>query len=112
MSNKNSVIFVFWSYEQNSHQIGLFNRINRILDNEINYDFHAININVDNEKWISVLNKYKNRAHFSHFRSVNFENMSKKMVLNNLNKAIITNEKREITKILTINDLETYLNLN
>jgi len=112
LSNKNSVIFVFWSYEQNSHQIGLFNRINRILDNEINYDFHAININVDNEKWISVLNKYKNRAHFSHFRSVNFENMSKKMVLNNLNKAIITNEKGEITKILTINDLETYLNLN
>ncbi len=34
------------------------------------------------------------------------------MVLNNLNKAIITNEKGEITKILTINDLETYLNLN
>tara|TARA_B110000503_G_scaffold143803_1_gene249061 strand:- start:45962 stop:47305 length:1344 start_codon:yes stop_codon:yes gene_type:complete len=110
--NKNPVIFVFWSYEQNSHQIGLFKRINRILDYNKNYDFHAININTDNGKWKNIINKYKNRTHLNHFRSVNFENMSKKMILNNLNKVIITNKKGEINKILTINELETYLNLN
>ena len=110
--NKNPVIFVFWSYEQNSHQIGLFKIINRILDYNKNYDFHAININTDNGKWKNIINKYKNRTHLNHFRSVNFENMSKKMILNNLNKVIITNKKGEINKILTINELETYLNLN
>ncbi|MBT3793858.1 MAG: hypothetical protein HOF93_01155 [Flavobacteriaceae bacterium] len=108
-NNENPVIFVFWSYDQNSHQIGLFNRINKILNNNTNYDFHTININSDNQKWKNIVNNLKKRNNLKHFRSVNFEDMSKKMVLNNLNKVIITDNKGQIDSILNITELENFL---
>jgi len=37
---------------------------------------------------------------------VNFESMSKKMVLNNLNKVLVTDKKGVIIKITTLADLE------
>jgi len=43
---------------------------------------------------------------------VNFESMSKKMILNNLNKVIITEDNGIIKKILTLNTLERYLENN
>ena len=108
-NNENPVIFVFWSYDQNSHQIGLFNRINKILNNNTNYDFHTININSDNQKWKNIVKNSKKRNNLKHFRSVNFEDMSKKMILNNLNKVIITDNKGQIDSILNITELENFL---
>jgi len=45
------------------------------------------------------------------FKTVDFEDMSKKMILNNLNK-VITTKKGIITNILSITELEQFLKIN
>ena len=55
------------------------------------------------------ISNLKKRNNLKHFRSVNFEDMSKKMVLNNLNKVIITDNKGQINSILNITELENFL---
>ena len=110
VNNKN--IFVFWSYDQNAHQVNLFSKINIFSDKYSNYYFNLININTDSVKW---KNNYSNKFYnnrIKNFRAVNFESMSKKMILNNLNKVIITDNNGIIKKILTLNDLEKYLENN
>ena len=110
VNNKN--IFVFWSYDQNAHQVNLFSKINIFSDKYSNYYFNLININKDSLKW---KNNYSNKFYnnrIKNFRAVNFESMSKKMILNNLNKVIITEDNGIIKKILTLNNLERYLENN
>ena len=110
VNNKN--IFVFWSYDQNAHQVNLFSKINIFSDKYSNYYFNLININTDSVKW---KNNYSNKFYnnrIKNFRAVNFESMSKKMILNNLNKVIITDNNGIIKKILTLNYLEKYLENN
>ena len=86
------IIYVFWSYDQNSHQISLFDRIFEFLKNNYNYNFYCININSDKKKWK---------------KTTNFEFMSKKMVLNNLNKIIVTSNKGRIIAISDITKLNS-----
>lgn len=110
VNNKN--IYVFWSYYQNAHQVNLFSKINIFSDKYSNYYFNLININKDSLKW---KNNYSNKFYnnrIKNFRAVNFESMSKKMILNNLNKVIITDNNGVIKKILTLNNLEKYLENN
>jgi hypothetical protein len=110
--NDKPIVYVFWSYDQNSHQITLFNRINKILNSNSNYNIHTININDDNFKWKKIINLLKKRKNLHHFRSVDFDDMSKKMILNNLNKVIITNKNGKIKKILNVTELEKLFNTN
>ena len=71
VNNKN--IFVFWSYDQNAHQVNLFSKINIFSDKYSNYYFNLININKDSLKW---KNNYSNKFYnnrIKNFRAVNFE---------------------------------------
>ncbi|MDB4050542.1 hypothetical protein N9454_04605 [Flavobacteriaceae bacterium] len=109
-NNKN--IFVFWSYDQNAHQVNLFNRVNLLSAKHSNYHFNLININDEKIKWKNnYLNKFNNKR-IRNFRTVNFEIMSKKMILNNLNKVLVTGMDGVILEILNLNSLEKYLNDN
>tara|TARA_X000000368_G_scaffold229974_1_gene181603 strand:- start:120 stop:1508 length:1389 start_codon:yes stop_codon:yes gene_type:complete len=110
-SNK-SIIYVFWSYEQNSHQMSLFNRIFRILNINKNYNFLCININSNKKRWIESLKKIKSMNNIHHFMVYDFKSMSKKMILNNLNKVILTDNKGEITSISDIMKLENSIVLD
>ena len=110
-SNK-SIIYVFWSYEQNSHQMSLFNRIFRILNQNKNYNFLCININSNKNRWIESLKKIKRMNNIHHFMVYDFKSMSKKMILNNLNKVILTDNKGEITSISDIMKLENSIVLD
>ena len=101
VSNK-PIIYVFWSYDQNSHQISLFDRIFDFLKNNYNYNFYCININSDKKKWKETLKYIEKNKNMKHFKTTNFEVMSKKMVLNNLNKIIVTSNKG---RIITISDI-------
>ena len=96
------IIYVFWSYDQNSHQISLFDRIFEFLKNNYNYNFYCININSDKKKWKETLKYIEKNKNMKHFKTTNFEVMSKKMVLNNLNKIIVTSNKG---RIITISDI-------
>ena len=101
-----SIIYVFWSYEQNSHQLSLFNRIFKIINQNKNYNFLCININSDKSNWIESLKKIKKRKNIHHFMTSDFESMSKKMILNNLNKVILTDKSGKIVSVSDIIKLE------
>lgn len=109
-NNKN--IFVFWSYDQNAHQVNLFNKVNLLSAKHSNYNFNLININDDNIKWKNNYSNNFNNKRIRNFRTANFEIMSKKMILNNLNKVLITGTDGVILEIFNLNSLEKYLNDN
>ena len=48
--NKKNII-VFWSYDQNAHQVNLFNKVNLLSMKYFNYHFNLININDNSFKW-------------------------------------------------------------
>lgn len=102
------MIYVFWSYELNSHQISLYNKIFEFINRNTKYNFHCININSNKKKWKESLKNIKKSKHLIHFISNDFNKMSKKMILNNLNKIIITDKKGKITSISSINKLNNY----
>ena len=102
LASDKPIVYVFWSYDQNSHQISLFNRIFEFLKHNNNYNFYCININSDKKKWKETLKYIENNKNIKHFKTANFEVMSKKMVLNNLNKMIVTSN---IGRIIAISDV-------
>ena len=104
------IIYVFWSYDQNSHQNSLFNRVFEFLNKNKNYIFHCININSNQKKWRESLNYIKKDNSIKHYITNDFHTMSKKMILNNLNKIIITDNKGKIISISNIIELDSNLN--
>ena len=54
------------------------------------------------------MKKIRRSKHITHFISNDFNKMSKKMILNNLNKIIITDKEGKITSISSINKLNNY----
>ena len=108
-NNQNPIVHFFWSYEQTSHQNAIFDRINKILMKGKKFNFYSININDDNTQWIQYLENINKNKNITHFRSTDFKKMSKKMVLNNLNKIIITDHQFKIIEISDIIYLEDYI---
>ncbi len=106
------IIYVFWSYEQSSHQLSLFNRIFKILNQNNNYNFLCININSNKSKWEESLKMIRKSNNIQHFMASNFTSMSKKMILNNLNKVILTNQSGKIISVSDIIELEKLILLD
>lgn len=109
--NNSKNVYLFWSYDQNAHQVNLFKKVNSLSIKHLDYNFYLININDDYNKWIfNLINQFP-QQNIKNFKSVDFENMSKKMVLNNLNKVITTN-MGVISNVLSITELEEFLETN
>ena len=109
--NNSKNVYLFWSYDQNAHQVNLFKKVNSLSIKHLDYNFYLININDDYNKWIfNLINQFP-QQNVKNFKSVDFENMSKKMVLNNLNKVITTN-MGVISNVLSITELEEFLETN
>jgi hypothetical protein len=105
LSNK-PVIFVFWSYELNSHKNNLFNKIFKFLKTNKSYNFHCININSNKIKWKESMKVITANKNVIHFIVNDFNSMSKKMILNNLNKIVVTDYQGKINLISIINELK------
>tara|TARA_X000000368_G_scaffold82469_1_gene62351 strand:+ start:6536 stop:7882 length:1347 start_codon:yes stop_codon:yes gene_type:complete len=109
--NNSKNVYLFWSYDQNAHQVNLFKKVNSLSIKHLDFNFYLININDDYNKWIfNLINQFP-QQNVKNFKSVDFENMSKKMVLNNLNKVITTN-MGVISNVLSITELEEFLETN
>ena len=107
ISNK-PIIYIFWSYELNSHKITLFDKVFDFIKSNNKYNFHCININSNKIKWRESLSLIKKNNNIKHFIANDFNNMSKKMILNNLNKTIKTDRKGKIISISSINNLNKF----
>lgn len=98
---KSKKILFFWSYDQNSHLNVIHQKILKLKTTYSNYKFYSININDSQSKWLDniISNNVVN------IRSVNFDEMSKKLIIDNLNKIFFLDEKSKIQKIDLIDNL-------
>ena len=79
---KSKKVLFFWSYDQNSHLNAIHQKILKLKTTYSNHKFYSININDSQSKWLDniISNDVVN------IRSVNFDEMSKKLIIDNLNK--------------------------
>ena len=98
---KSKKVLFFWSYDQNSHLNAIHQKILKLKTTYSNYKFYSININDSQSKWLDniISNNVVN------IRSVNFDEMSKKLIIDNLNKIFFLDEKSKIQKIDLIDNL-------
>ena len=100
-NNKTNKVLFFWSYDQNSHLNAIHQKIFKLKTTFFNHKFYSININESQSKWLDNIIS----EDFINIRSINFEEMSKKLIIDNLNKIFFLNEKNEIQKIDLIDNL-------
>ena len=100
-NNKTNKVLFFWSYDQNSHLNAIHQKIFKLKTTFFNHKFYSININESQSKWLDNIIS----EDFINMRSINFEEMSKKLIIDNLNKIFFLNEKNEIQKIDLIDNL-------
>ena len=100
-NNKTKKVLFFWSYDQNSHLNAIHQKIFKLKTTFFNHKFYSININESQSKWLDNIIS----EDFINIRSINFEEMSKKLIIDNLNKIFFLNEKSEIQKIDLIDNL-------
>ena len=101
MEEKSKKVLFFWSYDQNSHLNAIHEKILKLKNTYFNYKFYSVNINDSQSKWLDniIYNDVIN------IRSVNFDEMSKKLIIDNLNKIFFLNEKSKIQKTDLIDNL-------
>ena len=97
----NKKIIFFWSYDQNAHFNSIYQKINSLENKYLLYKLISLNINDDFDKWKSNYNPTKN---VTELQTNDFEYMSKKLILDNLNKVFIVDENNIIQAIGSIND--------
>ena len=99
--NKTKKVLFFWSYDQNSHLNLIHQKIFKLKTTFFNHKFYSININESQSKWLdNIISK-----DVINVRSINFEEMSKKLIIDNLNKIFFLDEKSKIQKIDLIDNL-------
>jgi len=94
-------IIFFWSYDQNAHLNSIYQKINSLENKYLSYKLISLNINDDFDKWKS---NYKPTKKVIDLQTTDFEYMSKKLILDNLNKVFVVDEKNIIQSIGSIND--------
>ena len=94
-------IIFFWSYDQNAHFNSIYQKINSLENKYLSYKLISLNINDDFDKWKS---NYKTTKNVTELQTNDFEYMSKKLILDNLNKVFIVDENNIIQAIGSIND--------
>ena len=97
----NKKIIFFWSYDQNAHFNSIYQKINSLDNKYLSHKLISLNINDDFDKWKS---NYKPTKNVTELQTNDFEYMSKKLILDNLNKVFIVDENNIIQAIGSIND--------
>jgi len=97
----NKKIIFFWSYDQNAHFNSIYQKINSLENKYLSHKLISLNINDDFDKWKS---NYKPTKNVTELQTNDFEYMSKKLILDNLNKVFIVDENNIIQAIGSIND--------
>lgn len=83
-----NVVLYFWSGTQKRHFTNVTKRINKLNNKNIDYTFYGINIKTDTKRWLNMVDSQKlDRS--KQYRAENFQDLTGKLVVNKLNKAII-----------------------
>jgi len=91
---KKTVIF-FWTESLESHVIAAHKKILDMEKRHPDYDFIAINVDQDQQKWTKLLSNYK-FGNIREYRATNFENLKEKWVINKIHRTMIINANKTI----------------
>ncbi len=108
---KNPTVIFFWSYEQLDHKEMIFGKMLQFSKEFQNIQFVSINLNNDIERWQSSIKALqKSHKSFLHYQSVSFDNISRKMIISNLNKVMVLDKDGHILNgFLNIQQLHEFL---
>ncbi|SIQ60409.1 transaldolase [Maribacter ulvicola] len=90
ISANKKVLFYFWSGANKKQYLDIFNRVSILKEKKPDYELIGINIKTDYNEWKNILSSHGvNPA--SQYHSDDFKELTEKLVLYPMNKAIITN---------------------
>ncbi len=101
-NNLSKKVLFFWSYDQIPHSNSIHEKINALKKIHSNFDYYSININDSQSKWINNIIDLE----LNNIRSLNFNNLSRKLLINNLNKVFLLNQNNQIIKIDLIDNIK------
>lgn len=84
-------VYYFWSGNQLGHLKNTRKRVNSLQKNYPRVNFVGINRDLKQSDWIRAMQAYKLDIH-NQYRITNFDSVSKRLVLNSSNKAIVLNK--------------------
>ncbi len=96
---KKTVIF-FWTENLTSHLIGVHKKIMVLKSKYPDYEFIAINLDSDQDKWNAQLSKY-NFDGIPEYRAHNFEDLKSKWAITKVHRTIILNADNTIKNAFT-----------
>ena len=82
-------VYYFWSTSQKNHIKIINKKVKALQDKYPSYQFVGININNSQEMWLKHVKAYR-LCTDNQFRTEDFTELSEKLILNDLNKVIIT----------------------
>ena len=96
-------VFYFWSGTNRSHFDYLKKRIRRLSDENPEYRFVGINIRTSDQVWRGLLENSGLDKNLQ-FRASDFENLKKSLIIDRLNKCIITDNGLIVNAFADVND--------
>jgi len=91
---KNTVLF-FWSEQLTSHLLAAHKKVLDFKTKHPNYNFIAINLDDDSDKWKATLKKY-NFGTITELHCANFEDIKNKWAITKVHRALIINADKTI----------------
>ncbi|MDE3740617.1 TlpA family protein disulfide reductase [Maribacter polysaccharolyticus] len=93
IAKNRKTVFYFWSGTNRKHLNNISNRVKQLEREEPNFDFVGINVKTGQDEWKSLV-KTSGFDASSQFRSDNFEQLTKSLIVYPLNKCIITEDEQ------------------
>ncbi|MDR6968620.1 hypothetical protein J2X31_002643 [Flavobacterium arsenatis] len=91
---KKTVVF-FWTKNLESHLVASHKKVLEIQKKHPDYDFVAICVDENQDKWKASLTNYKFKG-IKEYRAENFEDLKDKLVVNKIHRTILTDSNGKI----------------
>jgi hypothetical protein len=88
--NKNTV-FYFWTATNKTHYQNIFKRVRELSESKPQFEYVGINFHTDKKSWKGIV-EHAGMDIDKQFRTENFEEANRKLVIYPMNKCIITND--------------------
>ncbi len=93
ISKNRKTVFYFWSGTNRKHLKDISNRVKHLSRIEPNFSFVGINVKTDQDDWKSLVNASGFDPSYQ-FRSDDFEQLTKTLIVYPMNKCIITEDEQ------------------
>ena len=103
LDSEKKTMFYFWSGTNRNHFDFLKKRIQHLSDEKPEYQFVGINIRTSDQVWKGLLDS-SGLDKTLQFRAPDFENLKKSLIIDRLNKCIITDKGRIVNAFADVND--------